>query len=131
MLSIRSLKRLGEQFHAWMVKNFPYLIDQCWYPMECFTLRLVTLSSIDMDICLLFFNVAKLSLFWWYKSYGSLFLHLPVTRVCEMLLVVCDRVPFHDWLQLLQRIGPATEKLKGKGIDFSLWYKPDNYYTEL
>ncbi|XP_068657281.1 phosphatase IMPL1, chloroplastic [Aristolochia californica] len=32
--------------------------------------------------------------------------------------------------QLLQRIGPATEKLKNKGIDFSLWFKPENYKTE-
>lgn len=34
-------------------------------------------------------------------------------------------------MQLLERIGPATEELKGKGIDFSLWYKPDDYTTEL
>lgn len=33
--------------------------------------------------------------------------------------------------KLLERIGPATEKLKDKGIDFSLWYKPENYHTEL
>ncbi|PIN14625.1 Inositol monophosphatase [Handroanthus impetiginosus] len=33
--------------------------------------------------------------------------------------------------KLLERIGPSTEKLKGKGIDFSLWYKPENYHTEL
>ncbi|KAL0398135.1 UNVERIFIED_CONTAM: Phosphatase IMPL1, chloroplastic [Sesamum radiatum] len=33
--------------------------------------------------------------------------------------------------KLLERIGPATEKLKGKGIDFSLWYKPENYLKEL
>lgn len=35
----------------------------------------------------------------------------------------------HD--KLLERIGPATEKLKTKGVDFSLWFKPENYYTEL
>lgn len=34
-------------------------------------------------------------------------------------------------MQLLERIGPATEDLKTKGIDFSLWFKPENYYTEL
>ncbi|PPD86587.1 hypothetical protein GOBAR_DD16481 [Gossypium barbadense] len=33
--------------------------------------------------------------------------------------------------QLLERIAPATEKLKSKGIDFSLWYKPENYVTDL
>ncbi|KAJ7969293.1 Inositol-1-monophosphatase [Quillaja saponaria] len=33
--------------------------------------------------------------------------------------------------KLLERIGPATEKLKGKGIDFSLWYKPDNYHADI
>ncbi|KAG9158492.1 hypothetical protein Leryth_016141 [Lithospermum erythrorhizon] len=33
--------------------------------------------------------------------------------------------------KLLERIGTATEKLKTKGIDFSLWYKPEGYYTEL
>ncbi|XP_057812110.1 phosphatase IMPL1, chloroplastic [Salvia miltiorrhiza] len=33
--------------------------------------------------------------------------------------------------KLLERIGPATEKLKDKGIDFSLWYKPENYHTEI
>ncbi|GFS33117.1 myo-inositol monophosphatase like 1 [Actinidia rufa] len=33
--------------------------------------------------------------------------------------------------KLLERIGPATGKLKNKGIDFSLWYKPENYRAEL
>jgi len=33
--------------------------------------------------------------------------------------------------QLLDRIGPATEKLKNKGIDFSLWYKPENYRADV
>ncbi|WRX27990.1 Inositol monophosphatase-like - like 7 [Theobroma cacao] len=33
--------------------------------------------------------------------------------------------------KLLERIAPATEKLKNKGIDFSLWYKPENYLTDL
>lgn len=33
--------------------------------------------------------------------------------------------------KLLERIGPATERLKSKGIDFSLWYKPENYQTDL
>ncbi|XP_031504960.1 phosphatase IMPL1, chloroplastic [Nymphaea colorata] len=33
--------------------------------------------------------------------------------------------------KLLERIGPATEKLKHKGIDFSLWFKPENYPTDL
>ncbi|KAJ9564902.1 hypothetical protein OSB04_000868 [Centaurea solstitialis] len=28
--------------------------------------------------------------------------------------------------KLLEKIGVATEELKGKGIDFSLWYKPDD-----
>ncbi|XP_044481511.1 phosphatase IMPL1, chloroplastic-like, partial [Mangifera indica] len=31
--------------------------------------------------------------------------------------------------ELLQRIAPPTEKLETKGIDFSIWYKPDNYNT--
>ncbi|GAV64365.1 Inositol_P domain-containing protein [Cephalotus follicularis] len=33
--------------------------------------------------------------------------------------------------KLLERIAPATEKLMDKGIDFSLWYKPENYHTDL
>ncbi|KAI3988561.1 hypothetical protein MKX01_011458 [Papaver californicum] len=33
--------------------------------------------------------------------------------------------------KLLERISPATEKLKDNGIDFSLWYKPENYQTDL
>lgn len=33
--------------------------------------------------------------------------------------------------KLLERIGPATEKLKNKGLDFSLWYKPENYQTDI
>ncbi|KAI3664887.1 hypothetical protein L6452_43498 [Arctium lappa] len=33
--------------------------------------------------------------------------------------------------KLLEKIGVATEELKGKGIDFSLWYKPNDYNTEL
>ncbi|KAL6502216.1 Phosphatase impl1, chloroplastic [Orobanche hederae] len=32
--------------------------------------------------------------------------------------------------KLLEKIAPATENLKDKGIDFSLWYKPENYRTE-
>ncbi|KAL5977217.1 hypothetical protein ACLOJK_021559 [Asimina triloba] len=32
--------------------------------------------------------------------------------------------------KLLERIGPATEQLKNKGIDFSLWFKPENYSTD-
>ena len=34
-------------------------------------------------------------------------------------------------LQLLEKIGPATETLKEKGIDFSWWFKPENYNTDL
>ncbi|GMP23920.1 hypothetical protein CsSME_00001359 [Camellia sinensis var. sinensis] len=34
----------------------------------------------------------------------------------------------HD--KLLERIGPPTAKLKNKGIDFSLWFKPENYHTD-
>lgn len=33
--------------------------------------------------------------------------------------------------KLLERIGPATEKLKNDGIDFSHWFKPENYVTDL
>jgi len=33
--------------------------------------------------------------------------------------------------QLLERIGPATEGLKSKGIDFSLWYKPEDYRADV
>ncbi|AAD21685.1 Contains similarity to gi/1653332 extragenic suppressor (SuhB) from Synechocystis sp. gb/D90912 and is a member of the Inositol monophophatase family PF/00459. EST gb/AA597395 comes from this gene [Arabidopsis thaliana] len=33
--------------------------------------------------------------------------------------------------KLLERIAPATENLKSKGIDFSLWFKPEDYHTEL
>ncbi|CAH8384371.1 unnamed protein product [Eruca vesicaria subsp. sativa] len=33
--------------------------------------------------------------------------------------------------KLLDRIAPATENLKTKGIDFSLWFKPEEYHTEL
>ncbi|XP_043690074.1 phosphatase IMPL1, chloroplastic [Telopea speciosissima] len=32
--------------------------------------------------------------------------------------------------KLLERIGPATETLKNKGIDFALWFKPENYHTD-
>lgn len=32
--------------------------------------------------------------------------------------------------KLLERIGPATEDLMKKGIDFSLWFKPENYITD-
>lgn len=33
--------------------------------------------------------------------------------------------------KLLERISPPTESLKSKGIDFSLWFKPDDYHTDL
>ncbi|XP_078166810.1 myo-inositol monophosphatase like 1 [Carex rostrata] len=32
--------------------------------------------------------------------------------------------------KLLEKIGPATEELKKKGINFSLWFKPDKYATD-
>ncbi|ERN14805.1 hypothetical protein AMTRI_Chr02g255390 [Amborella trichopoda] len=33
--------------------------------------------------------------------------------------------------KLLERIGPATEKLKSKGINFSHWFKPENYNSDV
>ncbi|KAI4306378.1 hypothetical protein L6164_029660 [Bauhinia variegata] len=33
--------------------------------------------------------------------------------------------------KLLEKIGLATEKLKSEGIDFTLWYKPEDYETDL
>ncbi|KAF6135170.1 hypothetical protein GIB67_035241 [Kingdonia uniflora] len=33
--------------------------------------------------------------------------------------------------KLLERISPATEKLKNDGMDVSLWFKPENYNTDL
>ncbi|CAM8897296.1 unnamed protein product [Rhodiola kirilowii] len=33
--------------------------------------------------------------------------------------------------KLLERIAPATENLKNNGTDFSLWFKPDKYRTDL
>lgn len=33
--------------------------------------------------------------------------------------------------KLLERIGPATEDLKKKGIDFSPWFKPESYATDI
>ncbi|KAG0448911.1 hypothetical protein HPP92_027597 [Vanilla planifolia] len=32
---------------------------------------------------------------------------------------------------LLETIGPATEDLKKKGINFSLWFKPESYVTDI
>ncbi|MFQ6662592.1 hypothetical protein Gotur_030388 [Gossypium turneri] len=49
-----------------------------------------------------------------------------VTRMDGGKLCVFDKS-----VLLLERIAPATEKLKSKGIDFSLWYKPENYVTDL
>ena len=34
-------------------------------------------------------------------------------------------------MQLLERIAPPTEKLKSKGFDFSLWFKPENYTADV
>jgi hypothetical protein len=47
----------------------------------------------------------------------------------NMLLDVLSHL-FMCISQLLERIGPATEELKSKGIDFSLWYKPEDYRTD-
>ncbi|XP_060192135.1 phosphatase IMPL1, chloroplastic-like isoform X2 [Lycium barbarum] len=33
--------------------------------------------------------------------------------------------------KLLEKIGPAKENLKSKGIDCSVWFKPENYHTEV
>lgn len=46
----------------------------------------------------------------------------------ELMLISAIFMPAS---QLLERIGPATEKLKNKGIDFSLWYKPENYRADV
>ncbi|KAI4370890.1 hypothetical protein MLD38_019187 [Melastoma candidum] len=43
--------------------------------------------------------------------------------------VLASNGVLHD--KLLERIAPATENLKAKGIDFSTWFKPGNYHTEL
>ncbi|KAM3228055.1 hypothetical protein ACQJBY_059658 [Aegilops geniculata] len=57
-----------------------------------------------------------------------------VTRMDGGAFTVFDRSVLvsngtvHD--QLLERIRPATEDLKKKGIDFSMWFKPDNYPTD-
>nr|GMD11698.1 phosphatase IMPL1, chloroplastic [Ipomoea batatas] len=42
--------------------------------------------------------------------------------------VLASNGALHD--KLLEKIGPATEKLKNKGVDFSLWYKPEAYKTD-
>jgi len=49
--------------------------------------------------------------------------------VWTSFLVLLLMHPFTE-LQLLDRIGPPTEDLKKKGIDFSLWFKPDKYPTD-
>ncbi|PKU76437.1 Phosphatase IMPL1, chloroplastic [Dendrobium catenatum] len=33
--------------------------------------------------------------------------------------------------KLLEKIGPATDDLKEKGIDFSQWFKPESYVTDI
>lgn len=50
---------------------------------------------------------------------------------CTVILSKLDGIIIIFKMQLLERIAPATEKLKSKGIDFSLWYKPENYHTDL
>ena len=56
---------------------------------------------------------------------------------CSNLLTIwCQSSPddilecMYAFMQLLEKIAPATERLKEKGIEFSLWYKPDNYQTD-
>ncbi|KVI03065.1 Inositol monophosphatase [Cynara cardunculus var. scolymus] len=51
--------------------------------------------------------------------------------VLVMLLILEICFKKSSLCSLLEKIGIATEELKGKGIDFSLWYKPDDYNTEL
>ncbi|XP_072970780.1 phosphatase IMPL1, chloroplastic [Typha angustifolia] len=57
-----------------------------------------------------------------------------VTRMDGGLFTVFDRSVLvsngvvHE--KLLERIAPATEDLKTRGIDFSLWFKPQNYATD-
>lgn len=56
--------------------------------------------------------------------------------VCSLLKVhllfcYCGDVICVFITQLLERIGPATEELKSKGIDFSLWYKPEDYRADV
>ncbi|RAL49832.1 hypothetical protein DM860_002123 [Cuscuta australis] len=43
--------------------------------------------------------------------------------------VLASNGALHD--KLLDKIGPATEKLKSEGGDFSLWFKPEAYKTDL
>ncbi|KAG5621912.1 hypothetical protein H5410_007130 [Solanum commersonii] len=50
--------------------------------------------------------------------------------VCSMQRLAIDLTHSTSNL-LLEKIGPATENLKSKGIDFSVWFKPENYHTEV
>lgn len=54
-----------------------------------------------------------------------------LSLVCTAVLSELDINLVIFKMQLLERIAPATEKLKSKGTDFSLWYKPENYPTDL
>ncbi|KAI7981879.1 DNA topoisomerase 2 [Camellia lanceoleosa] len=51
-----------------------------------------------------------------------------LTECCLTRSVLVSNGVLHD--KLLERIGPPTDKLKNKGIDFSLWFKPENYHTD-
>ncbi|KAB1222123.1 Phosphatase IMPL1, chloroplastic [Morella rubra] len=132
-----------------LITGFGYEHDDPWTTnMELFkeftdvSRGVRRLGAAAVDMCHVAFGIAEA--YWeyrlkpWDMAAGALIVEEAggtVTRMDGGKFCMFDRSvlvsngALHE--KLLERIGPATEKLKSKGIDFSLWYKPENYRADL
>ncbi|XP_022715455.1 phosphatase IMPL1, chloroplastic isoform X2 [Durio zibethinus] len=132
-----------------LVTGFGYEHDDAWITnMELFkeftdiSRGVRRLGAAAVDMCHVALGVAEA--YWeyrlkpWDMAAGVLIVEEAggaVTRMDGGKFCVFDRSVLVSngalHAKLLETIAPATEKLKNKGIDFSLWYKPENYITDL
>lgn len=132
-----------------LVTGFGYEHDDAWITnMELFkeftdiSRGVRRLGAAAVDMCHVALGVAEA--YWeyrlkpWDMAAGVLIVEEAggaVTRMDGGKFCVFDRSVLVSngalHAKLLERIAPPTEKLKNKGIDFSLWYKPENYITDL
>ncbi|KAM4088204.1 hypothetical protein ACB094_07G053000 [Castanea mollissima] len=129
-----------------LVTGFGYEHDDPWATnldlFKHFTDGVRRLGAAAVDMCHVALGIAEA--YWeyrlkpWDMAAGALIVEEAggtVTRMDGGKFCVFDRSilvsngALHE--KLLERIGPATEKLKSKGIDFSLWYKPESLHADL
>ncbi|XP_060674064.1 phosphatase IMPL1, chloroplastic isoform X4 [Ziziphus jujuba] len=111
-----------------LVTGFGYEHDDAWATnMELFK-EFTDISRVLID-----------EIYFFLLSHGVRRLGAAAVDMCHVALGIVEaywEYRLKPWdmaagVLLLERIAPATEKLKNKEVDFSLWYKPENYHTDL